>query len=254
MSNNFNTPFYYTEPEIYNNDEELGLKILNSDDHLDTVSFGSLESNNLVAVDEDSDDDDEDEASYYFSTPRKAKSKFNYNKWFWLAFLWGVSLALFLWKFLTIMHHHHLFSVASFGLCVSRSTAEACKFQTAILILFMCRACLTKLRVVMKGRLVRYLPLDYSIEAHKMIGISFLVLMIIHTFGHVYNAYVLANMTAEQHAEATLTLQQQTGKEDVVAWKYYGKSMAYLVFVTPFGITGVVMWLLMIIGYGVTFF
>eukprot|EP00121_Abeoforma_whisleri_P017038 Awhi_evm1s15620 len=130
--------------------------------------------------------------------------------------------------------------VTKFSGALARASAESLKFQTAILLLLMCRALLFRLRVIWRGKVACYLPLDYTVEGHICVGFVYLVLSVVHVCSHIANVVKLTKITPEQN-DLLLSTTDWTFKT--------APSASSLLFETVFGITGLIMVALMIIAY-----
>ena len=69
---------------------------------------------------------------------------------------------------------------------------------TQVLLIYMCRHLLFRLRIIFKGKLTKFLPLDRSIEAHMVVGIVYVLLVIVHVGSHVINFIKISATTIEQ--------------------------------------------------------
>ncbi|KAM4608065.1 dual oxidase 2-like, partial [Discoglossus pictus] len=73
------------------------------------------------------------------------------------------------------------------GLIISRGSAASISFMFSYMLLTMCRNLITFLRETF---LNQYIPFDASVDFHRWIAISALVLSILHTVGHLVNVYI----------------------------------------------------------------
>ncbi|KAI8523922.1 hypothetical protein RHMOL_Rhmol13G0109100 [Rhododendron molle] len=113
----------------------------------------------------------------------KTSEKFHESrKKIWVLAWWlTINLILFVWKF-NQNKRTDKFQVLGYCLCIAKGSAEALKFNMALILLPVCRRTLTKLRETFLGT---FIPFDDNINFHKLIALAIAILTCIHTLMHV---------------------------------------------------------------------
>mmetsp|Transcript_5020 Transcript_5020/g.8338 ORF Transcript_5020/g.8338 Transcript_5020/m.8338 type:complete len:1579 (-) Transcript_5020:342-5078(-) len=126
----------------------------------------------------------------------------------------------------------------SWGLPVASGTAAVINLNFAFLFLSMCRLTISTLR---SSKLAYFIPFDYSIEFHKLVGVVILIFSTVHTAAHFYNFYTLSQRSATDinclFPELWINSDQQTALT------------SYWIFRTVPGVTG----FLLVVGFALLY-
>lgn len=158
-----------------------------------------------------------------------------YWKRIWLVTLWVIiSLGLFYWKWYE-NHSNKLYEISGECLTVAKGSAEALKFNMALILLPVCRTTLTKLRSTF---LYKAVPFDENINFHKLIAAAIVFWTVLHTLAHVICNYPRLAMCPRDEFMA------------VVGKTFNYKQPTYLDLLTcTVGWTGIVMILIMALSF-----
>ncbi|XP_064605712.1 NADPH oxidase 5-like [Liolophura sinensis] len=120
---------------------------------------------------------------------------------FWFIYI-SVNVALFMTAAAKYWTANNIFVV------LARGPGQCLNFNSAFIVVLMYRRILTYLRTT---RVRKYLPLDHSIMAHKVIGIIILIFSLVHTAMHVVNFQILSTQTNVTWSEFLFTCQPGLG-------------------------------------------
>ncbi|GLU11707.1 hypothetical protein SLE2022_284330 [Rubroshorea leprosula] len=106
----------------------------------------------------------------------------DYWKRIWVISVWlFINLFLFYWKFYEF-YGSSTYQITGFCVCIAKGSAEALKFNMALILLPVCRRTLTKLRESFLNKLI---PFDDNINFHKLIALVIAIWTAIHTIMHL---------------------------------------------------------------------
>jgi NADPH oxidase 5 len=124
----------------------------------------------------------------------------------WTTVLLGVNAGLFGWRFAEFSGLPGVSGWVSWA----RGCGMMLSFDCAVIFLPMCRGLLTYMRRV--PMLVRLIPLDWSIEFHKIVAILILLAGVVHGIAHFGNYSLQSRSIAEQ------ALDTNAGLTGVILW------------------------------------
>ncbi|KAG8223936.1 hypothetical protein J437_LFUL003744, partial [Ladona fulva] len=157
---------------------------------------------------------------------------------FYLFVFYVITIALFVERFIHysfMSEHTDLRHVMGVGIAITRGAAASLSFCYSLLLLTMSRNLLTKLK---EFSLQQYIPLDSHIQFHKIAACTALFFSLLHTVGHVVNFYHVSTQPIE-HLRC-LTAEVHFPSD-------YKPTINYWLFQTVTGLTGVFLFVIMII-------
>uniref|UniRef100_A0A7S3PPL8 Calmodulin n=1 Tax=Aplanochytrium stocchinoi TaxID=215587 RepID=A0A7S3PPL8_9STRA len=171
----------------------------------------------------------------------------NPQRTFWL-FLWVIiNSGLFFGNYFYYkIGRPELFELLGTCICLARGSALALQLNIAIALLTMSRGFLTFIRNAYNGEALNYINLDDNVLAHKMVGITILLLAIIHTAAHICDFSVIGNASADQ-VNSALGTNYTAGTKPSVAdlWLRSWQGITGLLMLTCFAIAypGILDWM-----------
>ncbi|KAG8488456.1 hypothetical protein CXB51_016198 [Gossypium anomalum] len=119
----------------------------------------------------------------------------------WVIFLFmAVNLVLFYWKYIEFIGSP-TYQITGYCVCVAKGSAEALKFNMALVLLPVCRRTLTWLR---SSFLNQFVPFDDNINFHKLVALAIAIWSTVHTFMHLACNYPLIASCPKAKFMATL--------------------------------------------------
>lgn len=131
--------------------------------------------------------------------------------------------------------HTDLRHIMGVGIAITRGSAASLSFCYSLLLLTMSRNLLTKLKEL---SVQQYIPLDAHIQFHKIVACTALFFSILHSVGHIVNFYHVSTQPLEHLRCLT---------SEVSFPSDYKPGIAYWLFQTITGITGVLLFVVMCI-------
>ncbi|GKV08215.1 hypothetical protein SLEP1_g19880 [Rubroshorea leprosula] len=106
----------------------------------------------------------------------------DYWRRIWMIIIWiSINFILFYWKFYEF-YESSTYQITGLCVCIAKGSAEALKFNMALILLPVCRRTLTKLRESFLNKLI---PFDDNINFHKLVALSIVIWTGIHTIMHL---------------------------------------------------------------------
>ncbi|VVC91212.1 unnamed protein product, partial [Leptidea sinapis] len=116
---------------------------------------------------------------------------------FYLFIFYVVTIGLFVERFAHysfMSEHLDLRHIMGVGIAITRGSAASLSFCYSLLLLTMSRNLLTKLK---EFSIQQYIPLDSSIQFHKIVACTALFFSLLHTAGHMVNFYHVSTQPIE---------------------------------------------------------
>ncbi|KAL1137627.1 hypothetical protein AAG570_009323 [Ranatra chinensis] len=157
---------------------------------------------------------------------------------FYLFLFYVVTIVLFVERFIHysfLAEHTDLRHIMGVGIAITRGSAASLSFCYSLVLLTMCRNLLTKLK---EFSIQQYIPLDAHIQFHKIAACTALFFSLLHTVGHIVNFYHVSTQPLE-HLHC-LTSEVHFPSD-------YKPGITFWLFQTITGITGVLLFIVMII-------
>uniref|UniRef100_A0A915J7Z2 NAD(P)H oxidase (H2O2-forming) n=1 Tax=Romanomermis culicivorax TaxID=13658 RepID=A0A915J7Z2_ROMCU len=141
------------------------------------------------------------------------------------------------WHYYSMNEHRDLRRVMGLGIAITRGSAASISFCMGLILLTVCRNCITKLR---ETPLNDFVPFDAAISFHKLIGITIGFFSLVHTAGHCINFY---HVSTQDHEGLRCLFQEAVFSSD------FQPSIIYWFFGTVTGITGIFLVVVMSVMY-----
>ncbi|XP_013145053.1 PREDICTED: dual oxidase [Papilio polytes] len=157
---------------------------------------------------------------------------------FYLFVFYVVTIGLFVERFAHysfMSEHLDLRHIMGVGIAITRGSAASLSFCYSLLLLTMSRNLLTKLK---EFSIQQYIPLDSSIQFHKIVACTALFFSLLHTAGHMVNFYHVSTQPVENLKCMT---------KEVHFTSDFRPGITYWVFQTITGTTGVLLFIIMCI-------
>ncbi|XP_047991381.1 dual oxidase isoform X1 [Leguminivora glycinivorella] len=157
---------------------------------------------------------------------------------FYLFIFYVVTIGLFVERFAHysfMSEHLDLRHIMGVGIAITRGSAASLSFCYSLLLLTMSRNLLTKLK---EFSIQQYIPLDSSIQFHKIVACTALFFSLLHTAGHMVNFYHVSTQPVENLRCLT---------KEVHFTSDFRPGITYWVFQTVTGISGVLLFVIMCI-------
>ncbi|XP_046679008.1 dual oxidase isoform X1 [Homalodisca vitripennis] len=157
---------------------------------------------------------------------------------FYLFVFYVITIALFVERFIHysfLAEHTDLRHIMGVGIAITRGSAASLSFCYCLLLITMSRNLLTKLK---EFAVQQYIPLDAHIQFHKIAACTALFFSLLHTVGHIVNFYHVSTQPLE-HLHC-LTSEVHFPSD-------YKPGITFWLFQTITGITGVMLFCVMVI-------
>jgi len=157
---------------------------------------------------------------------------------FYLILFYVINIALFCERFIHysfMAEHTDLRHIMGVGIAITRGAAASLSFCYSLLLLTMCRNLLTRLK---ESSVQQYIPIDSHIAFHKIVAMTALFFSLLHSAGHLVNFYHISTQSVENLN--CLTKEMSFTAEN-------RPTITYWLFNTLTGITGVMLWTIMMI-------
>ncbi|CAG9862185.1 unnamed protein product [Phyllotreta striolata] len=157
---------------------------------------------------------------------------------FYLFLFYVVTILLFVERFIHysfMTEHTDLRHIMGVGIAITRGSAASLSFCYSVLLLTMSRNLITKLK---EFAVQQYVPLDANIQFHKIAACTALFFSLLHTVGHIVNFYHVSTQPVENLKCLT---------NEVRFPADYKPGIAFWLFQTITGITGVLLFVIMCI-------
>lgn len=157
---------------------------------------------------------------------------------FYLFVFYVVTMALFVERFIHysfMAEHTDLRHIMGLGIAITRGSAAALSFCYSLLLLTMSRNLLTRLK---EFTIQQYIPLDAHIQFHKIVACTALFFSLLHTIGHIVNFYHVSTQPIEHLKCLT---------KEMLFPSDYKPGVTFWLFQTVTGITGVLLFVIMIL-------
>lgn len=154
---------------------------------------------------------------------------------FYIFVFYVITTVLFLERFIYytfFAEHMDLRHVMGMGIAITRGSAASMSFCYSLLLLTMCRNLLTKLREL---PLHQYIPLDSSIQFHKIVALTALFFTLIHSIGHCINFYHVSTQPLDHLRCLTKEMAFESD---------FKPTISFWLFQTVTGITGIMLFTL----------
>jgi len=155
---------------------------------------------------------------------------------FYIFVFYVITFALFMERFVYyafMAEHRDLRHVMGIGIAVTRGAASSLSFCYSLLLLTVCRNLITKMK---EWAFNQYIPLDSNIIFHKIVACTALFFSVLHSVGHLCNFYHVSTQPLEHlHCLSPEFRFSSDKKPDIAYW----------LFQTLTGLTGVVLWITM---------
>ena len=152
---------------------------------------------------------------------------------FYLVLFYLVTFALFVERFMHfsfMSEHTDLRKIMGVGIAVTRGAANSLSFCYCLLLLTVCKNLLTKLK---EHSFHQYIPLDSSLQFHKICAGTAFFFSTIHSVGHLVNFYHVATQPV-QHLKCM--------SKEIFIPPGVVPNISYWLFKTMTGFTGVVLY------------
>jgi len=157
---------------------------------------------------------------------------------FYLVVFYVITIALFIERFMHysfMAEHTDLRKIMGVGIAITRGAANSLTFCYCLLLLTVCKNLITKLKEL---SFHQYIPLDSHLQFHKICAMTALFFSIVHALGHLVNFYHVGTQPAHHLKCMSNEIFFPPGvKPDISYW----------LFKTMTGLTGLVLYCLMVI-------
>ncbi|XP_077298120.1 dual oxidase [Arctopsyche grandis] len=157
---------------------------------------------------------------------------------FYLFVFYVITIGLFVERFIHysfMTEHLDLRHIMGVGIAITRGAAASLSFCYSLLLLTMSRNLITKLK---EFSIQQYIPLDSHIQFHKIAACTALFFSLLHTIGHLVNFYHISTQPIEHLRCLT---------REVHFTSDYKPGITYWLFQTITGLTGVLLFIIMVI-------
>ncbi|KAK6618258.1 hypothetical protein RUM44_002709 [Polyplax serrata] len=157
---------------------------------------------------------------------------------FYLFVFYVITIVLFVERFIHysfMTEHTDLRHIMGVGIAITRGAAASLSFCYSLLLLTMSRNLLTKLK---EFSIQQYIPLDAHIQFHKIVACTAAFFSLLHTVGHIVNFYHVSTQPVENLKCLT---------SEVLFPSDYKPGISFWLFQTITGITGVLLFVVMVI-------